>query len=108
MAAEGDFHDLAGTGGNDTFLGGHSEAAAERGVGEGQAEGGIDKPNIGKLQLCKKAESHDTITLVFRSHLERICERVQEGLWDEGMIDRVQRHQVSLFPKRTLFVCPED
>lgn len=64
VTAKGDFHNLAGARANDALLRCHSETAAERRVGKGQAIRGIDQPNVGKLQLYDQVESHDIITVL--------------------------------------------
>lgn len=50
---EGDFHNLAGPGGNNTFLRTEGETAAESGVGAWQPERGINEPSVGHQNLDK-------------------------------------------------------
>lgn len=97
MTAEGDFHNLAGARGNHTFKGCHGETAAERGVGKGQAKGGINQSNIGKLQLYEEEEPYDAIKLLFCTHF---TEDLQKGCstWLSLMI--VFYFSLTIFLKR--------
>lgn len=54
---EGDFHNLAGPGGNNTFLRTEGETVAESGVGAWQPERGINQPSVGQQHLDKSVSS---------------------------------------------------
>lgn len=60
---EGDFHNLAGPRGNNTFLRTKGETATESGIGAWQLERGINKTIVGHQNLDKKSSFHKNSTV---------------------------------------------